>query len=231
MRIVPAIDRYGSKNGRGHFFCASRRDRFEPAGPPLAASCPGKPPAAFAVLMAPDRRSYGSAAGSKDRLMADRAETSDSRFRWPRRVISSRTCSRRTRRIYWADFLLSTIGGMVCFGLVRRGCRVFDPNRSWCSSFAAAVLPSRPCCSRTSWCTCARSRFGLFRVVWNLLIGIPFLMPTFVLLHARRPPHAKAFWHQAGRRVPAAGHDVALAHRAVSCASRWWFRSLPWCDF
>lgn len=80
--------------------------------------------------------------------------------------------------IYWADFLASSIGGMACFGLVRRRLEPFSIEQGivfviCCLLFYRAVL-------FTHEMTHLRSgSFRMFRIVWNLLCGIPFLMPSF----------------------------------------------------
>jgi hypothetical protein len=81
--------------------------------------------------------------------------------------------------VYWADFLLSISVGMACFWLVRR---VFEP-----SSLAQAVAFAICCLSLyravlfTHELTHLRTgTFRGFRIAWNLLCGIPFLMPSFM---------------------------------------------------
>jgi fatty acid desaturase len=81
--------------------------------------------------------------------------------------------------IYWTDFLLSALGGMVCFYLVRRVLPPFSPAQAvvfvmCCLLFYRAVL-------FTHELTHLRARtFRGFRIAWNLLCGIPFLMPSFM---------------------------------------------------
>jgi fatty acid desaturase len=80
--------------------------------------------------------------------------------------------------IYWFDFLASAIGGMICFSLVRRRLEPFSIEQGiafiiCCLLFYRAVL-------FTHEMTHLRSgSFRVFRIVWNLLCGIPFLMPSF----------------------------------------------------
>jgi fatty acid desaturase len=81
--------------------------------------------------------------------------------------------------IYWADFLASIGGGMLCFTLVRRRLEPFSVAQGiafliCCLLFYRATL-------FTHELTHLRSgSFRVFRIVWNLLCGIPFLMPSFM---------------------------------------------------
>lgn len=81
--------------------------------------------------------------------------------------------------VYWTDFLFSAIGGMICFRLVRRDLEPFSLAQGvafvvCCLLFYRAVL-------FTHELTHLRSDgFRAFRVAWNLLCGIPFLMPSFM---------------------------------------------------
>jgi len=85
--------------------------------------------------------------------------------------------------IYWVDFLATILIGYVCFGLTRLLLQLGTFSVQ-CACFYRAVmfvheivhLPER--------------KFTAFRVVWNLLCGIPFLVPSFTyythLDHHRR---------------------------------------------
>jgi fatty acid desaturase len=80
--------------------------------------------------------------------------------------------------IYWTDFLVSALGGMVCFYLMRRVLPPFSLAQAvafimCCLLFYRAVL-------FTHELTHLRAgSFRGFRIAWNLLCGIPFLMPSF----------------------------------------------------
>ncbi len=79
---------------------------------------------------------------------------------------------------YWADFLLSITAGSVCFVLVRRVLTPFSIQQ------ALVFLISAICFYRavlfTHEMTHLRDKsFVMFRVAWNLMCGIPFLMPSF----------------------------------------------------
>ncbi|MEX0979368.1 MAG: fatty acid desaturase [Pirellulales bacterium] len=81
--------------------------------------------------------------------------------------------------VYWVDFLLSVIGGMICFRLVRRDLTPFSIGQgivfvTCCLLFYRATL-------FTHELTHLRAgTFRGFRVAWNLLCGIPFLIPSFM---------------------------------------------------
>ncbi|REK07161.1 MAG: fatty acid desaturase [Planctomycetota bacterium] len=81
--------------------------------------------------------------------------------------------------IYWADFLLSALGGMICFTLVRR---VFEPfSLPQILAFVACCLLFYRAVLFTHELTHLRAgTFRAFRIAWNLLCGIPLLMPSFM---------------------------------------------------
>lgn len=97
--------------------------------------------------------------------------------------------------VYWTDFLVSLVIGMACFGLLRRF--------PWERYSASVVAPSLVvlyvlCCLsfyRASLFThelthLRKGSFSAFRLVWNLLYGIPFLVPSF-LYHTHVDHHAR----------------------------------------
>lgn len=97
--------------------------------------------------------------------------------------------------VYWADFLGSLVLAVACFWTVRRW-PLFVPQ-PWPSllsplAFAVSVLALYRAANFTHELVHLRDRSFLpFRVVWNLLCGIPFLMPSFtyythVRHHVRR---------------------------------------------
>ena len=99
--------------------------------------------------------------------------------------------------IYWCDFLITYLAGMVCFQCVRGG-SLLVPHQgfqgTWSQAgffFASCLLFYRASMfiheivhQRTA------NRLQAFSLVWNLLCGIPFLIPSFVYLthidHHRR---------------------------------------------
>jgi fatty acid desaturase len=81
--------------------------------------------------------------------------------------------------VYWADFLGSAVGGMICFKLVRRDLPPFSLAQAvvfiLCGLlFYRAVLFTHELVHLRS------GTFRAFRAAWNLLCGIPFLMPSFM---------------------------------------------------
>lgn len=81
--------------------------------------------------------------------------------------------------IYWADMLLSAVGGMICFGLVRRVLEPFSLAQG--IVFVLCGLLFYRAVLFTHELTHFRAgTFRGFRIVWNLLCGIPFLMPSFM---------------------------------------------------
>ncbi|HTM53935.1 MAG TPA: fatty acid desaturase [Pirellulales bacterium] len=81
--------------------------------------------------------------------------------------------------IYWADFLLSTFVGMAAFGLVRRVLPLFSVAQG--IAFVICGLCFYRAVLFTHELVHFRDKtFTAFRVVWNLLCGIPFLMPSFM---------------------------------------------------
>lgn len=89
--------------------------------------------------------------------------------------------------IYWADFLLTFAGGTYCFQQVRGG-SILQPHQGFQGTleqtfffavscllyYRAAMFIHEVVHQRTT------GRLAAFRFVWNLLCGIPFLMPSFV---------------------------------------------------
>ena len=81
--------------------------------------------------------------------------------------------------VYWADFLLSFVAGSICFVLVRRVLAPFSLQQ------AVAFVICGLCFYRAVLfiheLTHLREKsFRGFRIGWNLLCGIPFLMPSFL---------------------------------------------------
>ena len=97
--------------------------------------------------------------------------------------------------IYWPDFLLSWSVGIAAFYVVDfPEMVVADPNWHWPVRIVAFLISSLliyRCSLFIHELVHIRSgEFNAFRFVWNLLCGIPFLIPTFVyythLDHHRR---------------------------------------------
>jgi len=106
--------------------------------------------------------------------------------------------------IYWADFLLSTFAGMATFVIMRRVLTPFSIEQ------ALMFVVSGVCFYRavlfTHELTHMRDKtFGAFRVVWNLLIGIPFLMPSFTYYtHVEHHMRKNFSTHEDGEYLPLA---------------------------
>jgi fatty acid desaturase len=110
--------------------------------------------------------------------------------------------------IYWADFLLSWAAGLVCFTLVGRlpplsllHIAVFLAS---CLLYYRAALFIHEIVHRR------QGTFTAFSIVWNLLCGIPFLIPSFVY-YTHHDHHRRAHY--------GTGHDgeyIPLASRPPS---------------
>ncbi len=81
--------------------------------------------------------------------------------------------------IYWFDFLASTIGGMVCFSLVRRRLEPFSIEQG-IALVICALLFYRAVLFTHELTHLRADSFRNFRIAWNLLVGIPFLMPSYM---------------------------------------------------
>jgi fatty acid desaturase len=106
--------------------------------------------------------------------------------------------------IYWTDFLLSTFGGMAAFGLVRRVLTPFSIEQGL--MFVVCGLCFYRAVLFTHEMTHMRDKtFGAFRVAWNLLIGIPFLMPSF-MYYTHVDHHMRKHYstHEDGEYLPLA---------------------------
>ena len=81
--------------------------------------------------------------------------------------------------IYWADFLLSLAGANICFVLVRR---VLPPySLSQAVAFViSGLLFYRIVLFNHELVHLRDKTFRGFRIAWNLLCGIPLLMPSFM---------------------------------------------------
>jgi fatty acid desaturase len=111
--------------------------------------------------------------------------------------------------IYWTDFLLSFGVGGLCFGLVRR-------VPMWSIQqiglfLASSLLYYRAALFIHEIVHFRSGTFRAFRIVWNLLCGIPFLLPSFTyythLDHHRRKHYGTK---QDGEYLPL-GHQSTWA--------------------
>jgi fatty acid desaturase len=110
--------------------------------------------------------------------------------------------------IYWTDFLASWSVGMVCFSLVLRPEQI-TANALWhwplsIALFLVSSLAYYRCTLFIHELVHIRAdEFTKFRFVWNLLCGIPFLIPSFVYYthidHHRRKHYGT---HEDGEYIP-----------------------------
>lgn len=90
--------------------------------------------------------------------------------------------------IYWTDFLASIALGTFCFQMVQR-VTPFSPVQMACYIVSCLAL-YRAALFIHELIHLRDGTFGAFRVAWNTLCGIPFLMPSF-LYHTHLAHHAR----------------------------------------
>ena len=110
--------------------------------------------------------------------------------------------------IYWTDFLLSWSLGVAAFALVTRP-ELITANAAWhwpltVALFIASSLLYYRCTLFIHELVHIRAdEFTKFRFVWNLLCGIPFLIPSFIYYthidHHRRKHYGT---HEDGEYIP-----------------------------
>jgi fatty acid desaturase len=110
--------------------------------------------------------------------------------------------------IYWADFLASWTLGVTCFALTSRP-ELITANIAWhwpltIGCFIVSALAYYRCTLFIHELVHIRAgEFKAFRFVWNLLCGIPFLIPSFVYYthidHHRRKHYGT---HEDGEYIP-----------------------------
>jgi fatty acid desaturase len=103
--------------------------------------------------------------------------------------------------IYWADFLISWLVAMVCFALVQR-----FPLFSWqqiALFLVSSILIYRVALFIHEIVHLRTGTFKVFRFVWNMLCGIPFLVPSF-LYYTHLDHHRRAHFGTArdGEYIP-----------------------------
>ncbi|MFM8326910.1 MAG: fatty acid desaturase family protein [Pirellulaceae bacterium] len=88
--------------------------------------------------------------------------------------------------VYWADFLISILTGHALFHLVLYADRWMDSAQWWfwpvrvALFFATALLYHRSVMFTHELVHLPRGEFRGFRIAWNLLCGIPFLIPSYM---------------------------------------------------
>jgi len=106
-------------------------------------------------------------------------------------------------RVYWTDLLLTMAVGILCLRLLRRQ-PAFSPLQI--VGYVGCVLAFYRAGSFTHELVHLRTgSFNAFRTVWNLLCGIPFLMPSF-MYYPHIAHHAKTHYntHDDGEYLPLA---------------------------
>ncbi len=97
-----------------------------------------------------------------------------------------KSMNRPTAWIYWTDFLTSIIAGHVCFNALLyndrwlNGSPVFVWSIRACLYVAVVLLFLRSVMFTHELIHLPKVGYGSFRVVWNLLCGIPFMIPSFM---------------------------------------------------
>lgn len=87
--------------------------------------------------------------------------------------------------IYWIDFLLTIFSGHILFHLCLYAHRLVEPASDWywpvksMAFVGAAIFYMRAAMFTHELVHLPRSGFKGFRIAWNLLCGIPFLIPSF----------------------------------------------------
>jgi fatty acid desaturase len=103
--------------------------------------------------------------------------------------------------VYWADFLLCWTVAVVCFALVRQ-----YPLFSWQQIvlfLVSSILIYRAALFIHEIVHLRTGTFKVFRFVWNMLAGIPFLVPSF-LYYTHLDHHRRAHFGTArdGEYIP-----------------------------
>lgn len=91
--------------------------------------------------------------------------------------------------VYWTDFLLSIAAGGACFRMMYYRAEPFSALQIFLYVVACAAL-YRSALFIHELVHLRSDSFRRFRIVWNLLCGIPFLMPSF-LYYTHLAHHAR----------------------------------------
>ena len=104
--------------------------------------------------------------------------------------------------IYWTDFLLSITLGSACFLAVAYGTAKWSLVQL-ALFLASGVLFYRAVLFTHEMVHMRANTFRLFRIVWNLLCGIPFLIPSF-MYYTHVDHHMRSHYgtHQDGEYLP-----------------------------
>jgi fatty acid desaturase len=106
-------------------------------------------------------------------------------------------------RIYWADLLISVAIGTFCLRLLRKQ-PLFSPLQV-IGYFGAVLAFYRAGSFTHELVHLRRGTFKWFRAAWNVLVGIPFLMPSFMYYtHVAHPARNHYGTHDDGEYLPLA---------------------------
>ncbi len=110
--------------------------------------------------------------------------------------------------IYWADFLGSMIVGSAAYFFVRRGSWIWPEHTYLVGGLCyvvAVVLYYRAALFTHELAHLRDKTFMAFRIAWNLICGIPFLMPSF-LYYSHVDHHMRKHFgtHDDGEYLPLA---------------------------
>lgn len=109
--------------------------------------------------------------------------------------------------IYWTDFLVSMTAGGVAFVLARRFTPLGSVEQAFCF-LVSCVLFYRAVLFTHELVHLRANTFSAFRVVWNLLCGIPFLIPSFTYYtHADHHMRSRFGTNHDGEYLPLGTQD------------------------
>jgi fatty acid desaturase len=137
---------------------------------------------------------------------APKAEASEFSLAEARRIVGD--FFRPNPWIYWTDFLASWVAAMLAFSLVQHPDRI-TANAAWHWPLTvllfviSSLLMYRSSLFIHELVHIRADEFTAFRFVWNLLCGIPFLIPSFIYYthidHHRRKHYGT---HEDGEYIP-----------------------------
>ncbi len=126
--------------------------------------------------------------------------------------------------VYWPDFLGSALVGYVSLGVA-----ILSPSLpAVLAAYLLAIFSLYRAASFIHELTHIRKgALPGFRAAWNLIIGIPWLIPSFMYTSSRQD----ALWNGRGPGISAARAYEALVAAVVSWSPRCWRRSRCWVRF
>ena len=87
--------------------------------------------------------------------------------------------------IFWTDFLLTILAGHACFSINANAYKFMDLSSPWvwalmsCLFIANVLLFLRAAMFTHELVHLPKEGWNSFRIVWNILCGIPFMIPSF----------------------------------------------------